>query len=139
MENVVVEEKKDLNFIVTVPINTRFLRSVWKLPSLKRHADWQVLKTLPFGEMAWDYEEGIKIVGPLTVETLRQMASWVATSFEVAGVDKKKIDFAILRGRAHGKPDENGFSQFMSDEDGAEIFKQAGWQQGKYSWEWRWK
>jgi hypothetical protein len=34
--------------------------------ALDRHADWQILKVFSFGEVAYDYEEGLKIKAPLS-------------------------------------------------------------------------
>jgi hypothetical protein len=44
---------------------TRILRILKIRKRIDRHADWQELGQLPFGELAYDYEEGLKIAIPL--------------------------------------------------------------------------
>jgi hypothetical protein len=45
---------------------TRILKIIGVRKRIDRHADWQKLTTLPFGELVYDYEEGLKILIPLS-------------------------------------------------------------------------
>ena len=78
--------------------------------------DWQVLKVYDWGELAYDYEEGLKL--STTPENLKKVVEFVKSFHKKYNISSKNL----LEGQ---------FTGFDSDEQDFKVFIEAGLKQSK--------
>jgi hypothetical protein len=102
------------NVCVYFAVNPQWLKQAMGIRKALERRDWQVLLKLPFGELGYDYEEGIKLTGDF--EHLDEIIDWTRNLQSSLGIPYR-----------NGKYPSISFSQSgVRKPENEELFKNAG-------------